>query len=138
VQINWIGENFMAGTGAGRKRERAEIVALPCPQCGFAESICQVRRFEEDGLSFLTCPQCGYAEESWRDQFRQWKGNGVYVVHQEGEMVKAGAFPEEIAPEEIPALVADFLRFQRAAVYLTRWNSAENRLEILLGGEDEA
>jgi Zn ribbon nucleic-acid-binding protein len=121
-----------------RAARKAEIIAQPCPQCTFEHSICEVRWFEEEELRFLTCPRCGYAEETWRDQGKQWKGHGVYVVHGDEGLVKAGTFDHEITDEEAPLVVAEFLRFRADSVFVTRWNEAAGRVDVLLGPDTQA
>jgi hypothetical protein len=114
--------------------KNAEILFERCPQCCYEESICHTD--VRDGLRcrFLTCPRGGCSEESRGEHVRRFTGYGVFVVKEARKVLKAGAFPEEITVEQIPALMQEFDNFASCSVLLTRWNSATAKLEILRNG----
>ena len=85
---------------------------------------------------FLSCPHCGYAEEDAGGTRQCWKGHGVYVVHTGGRSVGAGAFHSSIPDHLVTRVVAEFLELGPAVQYLTRWNEAESRLEVLLSNAE--
>jgi len=118
-----------------RKVRKTEIVAEKRPQCGFGEAVRETRETGAKWPCFKTCPHCGYTEERKRGDRRCWKGYGVYVLQSETGVIRAGAFPGAIPEHKVPSLVARFLEMGASVRYVTRWNEASARLEVLLGSD---
>jgi hypothetical protein len=123
----------MATANAGPTICTTAILSACCPQCGAGQTVCQSRPVGGIERRFLSCPHCGFSVDRLGRDHAEWKGYGVYVVQTEPGRVTAGAFDRPIPDHLVTQIVAEFLELGPSVLYLTRWNDAEGRLEVLLG-----